>query len=223
MEMGRLYRSENGEYSEPRVMTLGVSGLSRLASLGDPGKPFDFFELKADVSALLAPFDLVSPAWDDRELPAYYQPGRAARMVSDGKLLARLGQLALQVAEERKIRQPVFVAEIFLEPLAEVSLRRLSHRPLPRVPAVERDFSLLVPEGIRFAQIRSAVGEQPHLAALEPVEVFRGAQVPAGRYSLLLRAAWQKPDENFTDDEVNQYAQQIVQSLARKLGIEQRT
>jgi phenylalanyl-tRNA synthetase beta chain len=144
-------------------------------------------------------------------------------MVSDGKLLARLGQLALQVAEERKIRQPVFVAEIFLEPLAEVSLRRLGHGPLPRVPAVERDFSLLVPEGIRFAEILSAVGQQPHLAALEPVEVFRGAQVPAGRYSLLLRAAWQKPDENFTDDEVNQYAQQIVQSLARKLGIEQRT
>jgi phenylalanyl-tRNA synthetase beta chain len=164
----------------------------------------------------------VIPAWDERELPAYYQPGRAARMVSDGKLLARLGQLALQVAEERKIRQPVFVAEIFLEPLAEVSLRRLGHRPLSRVPAVERDFSLLVPEGIRFAEIRSAVGQQPHLASIEPVEVFRGAQVPAGRYSLLLRAAWQKADESFTDDEINQYAQRIVQSLTKKLGIEQR-
>jgi phenylalanyl-tRNA synthetase beta chain len=223
MEMGRLYRSEDGSYSEPRVMTLGASGLSRPASLGDPGKPLDFFDLKADVTALLAPFDLVSPAWEDRELPAYYQPGKAARGVSDGKLLARVGQLAPQVAEERKIRQPVFLAEIFLEPLAEVSLRRLGHRPLPRVPAVERDFSLLVPEGIRFAEIRSAVGRQPHLASLEPVEIFRGAQVPAGRYSLLLRAAWQKPDENFTDDEVNKYAQQIMQSLTRKLGIEQRT
>ncbi len=35
MEIGRLYRSENGEYSEPRIMMLGTTGLARPASLGD--------------------------------------------------------------------------------------------------------------------------------------------------------------------------------------------
>ena len=222
MEIGRLYRCQNGEYSEPRVMTLGATGLSRPACLGDDGKPFNFHELKSDVEALLAPFDLVGTAYEDREVPAHYLTGFSARVVSDGKVVAWLGQLDPHIAEDRKIRQPVFLAEIFLDPLAEVSLRRMSHRPLPRVPAVHRDFSLLVPEGIRFAEISSAIGEQPHLVLLRPLEIFRGAQVPEGRYSLLLRAAWQKPDESLTDEEVGEYARQLVEGLGRKLGVEQR-
>ncbi len=179
--------------------------------------------MKADLGALLSPFDLISQVWDDRELPAHYLPGEAARLASEGKIIAYLGRLDPRIAEQRKIRQPVYLAEIFLEPLAEVSLRRVSHRALPRVPAVQRDFSLLVPEGTLFAEITAAVGPLPHLVALEPVEIFRGEQVPEGRYSLLLRAAWQKPEESLTDDEVNRYAQEIIQSLGKKLGVEQRT
>ena len=223
MEVGRLYRRENGEYTEPGIMMLGATGLARPAALGDAGKTFDFYELKSDVCALLAPFDLMAQAWDDRDLPAHYLPGEAARLVSEGTVVAYLGRLDGQIAEQRKLRQPVYLAEIFLDPLAEASLRRVSYRPLPRVPAVQRDFSLLVPEGTLFAEISAAVGPLPHLVTLEPVEIFRGEQVPEGRYSLLLRAAWQRPDESLTDDEVNQYAQQIVHSLAKKLGIEQRT
>jgi phenylalanyl-tRNA synthetase beta chain len=223
MEIGRLYRSEKGEDTEPGIMMLGVTGLARPASLGDPGRAFDLYELKADVRALLAPFDLVSQVWDGRELPAHYQPGEAARLVCDGKVVAYLGRLDRRIAEQRKLRQPVYLAEIFLDPLAEASLRRVSYRALPRVPAVQRDFSLLVPEGTLFAEITAAVGPLPYLVTLEPVEIFRGEQVPEGRYSLLLRAAWQKPEESLTDDEVNRYAQQIVHSLAKKLGIEQRT
>jgi len=223
MEVGRLYRRENGEYTEPGVMVLGATGLARPAALGDAGKPFDFYELKADVCAVLAPFDLMSQAWDDRELPAHYLAGESARLVSDGKVIAYLGRLDAQIAEQRKLRQPVYLAEIFLDPLADVSLRRLSYRALPRVPAVQRDFSLLVPEGTLFAEITAAVGPLPHLVTLEPVEIFRGEQVPEGRYSLLLRAAWQRPDESLTDDEVNEYAQQILHSLTKKLGVEQRT
>jgi phenylalanyl-tRNA synthetase beta chain len=223
MEIGRLYCRENGEYTEPGIMMLGATGLARPAALGDAGKTFDFYELKSDVCALLAPFDLMAQVWDDRDLPSHYFPGEAARLVSEGTVIAYLGRLDGQIAEQRKLRQPVYLAEIFLDPLAEASLRRVSYRPLPRVPAVQRDFSLLVPEGTLFAEISAAVGPLPHLVTLEPVEIFRGEQVPEGRYSLLLRAAWQRPDESLTDDEVNQYAQQIVHSLAKKLGIEQRT
>lgn len=222
VEAGRLYRRENGSYREPNVMTLGATGLARPETLEDPGKPFDFYEIKADVTALLMLFDIPNPVCEARETPPYYLAGHCARLVNDGKVLAYLGELDPRALREWKIRQPIFLAEIFLDPLAELSLRRLHYRPLPRVPGVHRDFSLLVPEGISFGDIRTAVGSQPGLVSLEPKEVFRGPQVPEGRYSLLLRAVWQKPEESLTDEEVNDYAREIVNGLSKKLGIEQR-
>ena len=109
-----------------------------------------------------------------------------------------------------------------LEHLYKLGLRRPQHRALPRVPPVYRDFSLLVPEGVTFEEVRTAVGLHPELTTLEPVEIFRGAQVTEGHYSLLLRAIWQRAAESFTDDEINQRAEQIVQELHKKLGVELR-
>src|SRR5690606_4548275 len=126
------------------------------------------------------------------------------------------------VCERRKIRQPVFLAEIFLGALYAAGLRRPQHRDLPKAPAVYRDFSLLVPEGIPFAEIRTAVGQMEHLISLEPLEVFRGKQVPEGRYSLLLRARWQKGDVTFTDEQINGYAENLLTALGRKLNVELR-
>lgn len=220
-EMGRLYRKEGKSYREPAILILGATGLAVPKTVRDEGKPFDFYELKADVAALIAPFD-IRPSYEAQELPAHYLAGRSARVVSDQKVLAYFGEVAPAALKNFKIRQPVFLAEIFADRLEEFSLRHPRYRPLPRVPAVYRDFSLLVPEGIRFAEIRLALGRQNHLVSAEPVEIFRGKQVPQGRYSLLLRVAWRKMTESLTDAEVNGFASRLTENLSKKLGIEQR-
>ncbi|MCY4188404.1 MAG: hypothetical protein OXD30_07965, partial [Bryobacterales bacterium] len=80
-------------------------------------------------------------------------------------------------------------------------------------------FSLLVPDGTTFAAIVAAVGELPDLDRLVPVEVFRGAKVPAGQYSLLLRAWWQPMERSLTDEQVNESAAALRARLQSGLGI----
>jgi phenylalanyl-tRNA synthetase beta chain len=223
MEIGRLYRAENGGHQEPPVLTLGATGLARPRTFREPGKPYDFYEFKADVAQLLAAFEIHQLSFEPRDLPPYYAAGRSARAVADGAVAAYLGELDPKRAAARKIRQPIFVAEILLENLYKLGLRRPQHRALSRVPPVYRDFSLLVPEGVTFEEVRTAVGLHPELTTLEPVEIFRGAQVAEGHYSLLLRAVWQRAAESFTDDEINRRAEQIVQDLHKKLGVELRS
>ena len=222
-ERGRLYRGSDGEYSEPAVLTLGATGAARTASLYEAARPMSFFDLKADVDALLRRFDLAQLSFDDRETPDYYVEGRAARALSDRGVLAYLGEIDPAVSEQRKIRQPVFLAEIFLDALYSAGLRRPQYRELSRVPAVERDFSLLVPEGIPFGEIRTAIGPMEHLVSVEPVEIFRGKQAAAGAYSLLLRATWQRNDTSFTSEEIHAYAERLVGELERKLSIQLRS
>ena len=221
-ERGRLYQGRDGNYSEPAILTLGATGAARPGSLEEAARPMSFFDLKSDVEALLRRFDLAQLSFDDRETPPYYVDGRAARAVSDRGVLAYLGEVDPAVCEQRKIRQPVFLAEIFLDALYPAGLRRPQYRELARVPAVERDFSLLVPEGIPFGEIRTAIGPMEHLVAVQPVEIFRGKQAAEGCYSLLLRATWQRNEASFTSEEIHAYAERLVGELERKLSIQLR-
>ncbi len=222
MEIGRLYRSENGGFREPPTLVLGACGMARRPSLGDAGIEFDFYELKSDVERLLGDFQLGVTAFEAGGVPEYYQPGQSACIVADRKTVGYLGALDAKVTADRKIRRPVFIAEIALDRLWDAGLRERVFQPAARVPASYRDFSLIVPEGVSFSEVCAAIGRQEFLVRLEPIEIFRGRQVSEGFYSLLLRAVWQKGDENLTDEEVNQYAALVTGSLSKTLGIRQR-
>ena len=219
-EMGRLYRATNGGHEEPAILTMGATGSARPASLGDPGQPLDFFQLKADVEALLGAFS-VEFGFDAEDIPAYYRQGASARITRGDETLGFLGSIDARCLPEEKVRHSLWVAEVLIDPLFAASLRQTRFEPISRVPAVYRDLSLLVPEGTSFAQIIAAAGKPEHLVSIEPQEIFRGRQVPAGRYSLLLRTVWQKPAESLTDEEVNAQTQTVVKKLAA-LGIQQR-
>ncbi len=221
-EVGRLYRANGDTYSEPPVLALTATGQSRPAAWDEPSRPLDFFQIKGDVTRLLDLFERRKLSFDRQTEANYYHPGRSARAVADGAIVARFGEIHPEVAAERKLRQAVFAAEIWLDRLYRFPLREPQFRSLPRVPAVDRDFSLLLPEGVSFEQILQAVGQRDHLTCLQPLEVFRGGQIPAGKYSLLLRALWQRDEATLTDEEVNEYARQIVDTLKRQLGAEQR-
>ena len=222
-EFGRVYSRRGADYEEPQVLTLGASGTARPSSWAEPTRTIGFYDLKADVSTLLAPFLPDSPSIVTEGLPPYYRSKHAAGLKLNGETLAWFGELDPDLARERKIRQPIWVAEILLDRVYSRGLRQPSHKELPKVPAVSRDFSLLVPDAINFAAITDAVGEMPDLEGIEPVEVFRGKNVPAGSYSLLLRAWWQRLDESLTDDEVNDFAAELRSRLQSRLGISIRT
>ena len=219
-EMGRLYRATNGGHEEPAILTMGAIGSARPASLGDPGQPLDFFHLKADVGALLGAFS-VELDFDTEDIPTHYRQGASARITHGNETLGFLGEVDPQCLPEEKLRRPLWVVEVLLDPLLAASLPQTRFEPISKVPAIHRDLSLLVPEGTSFAQITAAAGKPEHLVSIEPQEIFRGKQVPAGRYSLLLRTVWQKPAESLTDEEVNAHTETVVKKLAA-LGIQQR-
>jgi phenylalanyl-tRNA synthetase beta chain len=222
-EFGRTYEKSSGGYQEPRILTLGASGTERPLAWNDPARPFGFYDIKADVATLLRPFARDNLRFDGKSAPAHYRRGHASAVRVGGDILAHFGELDPRIARERKIRMPVFVAEIFLDPVYKLGLRQPGHSQLPKVPAVSRDFSLLVPEGVRFESVAKAVGPMEALKSLEPVEVFRGKNLPPGCYSLLLRASWQRLDKSLTDDEVNAFADTLRSALETEVGIKART
>ena len=68
----------------------------------------------------------------------------------DGAVVAQFGQVHPDVAARRKLRQSVFIAELYLDRLYPQGLRVVRYQPLPRYPAVERDFSFVFDDGVTF-------------------------------------------------------------------------
>jgi phenylalanyl-tRNA synthetase beta chain len=141
----------------------------------------------------------------------------------DGETVAQFGQLDTQLATSRKLRQEVFIAEIFADRLYERNLWEIRYEPLPRFPGVERDFSFLFDESLTFDKIEAAMRAVgiAELRSFVPVEIFRGGSVPAGKYSLLLRAKFQSLERTLREDEVAEWSAEIVAALV-ELGGTQR-
>src|SRR5215469_15026060 len=223
-EMGSLYELLQGERIEPRRACLGATldavhgalpvGGSLDVSQGERAARAEAFRgFKGDVENLLAAF--AGEVSYERGAAEYFHPGQSARALVNGAVVAQFGQVHPMVAEARKLRQDVFLAEVDLEQLYDVGLRMVKFTPLGKYPAVERDFSLVFADGVMFDQIRSAVEAVgvSELRALRPVEIFRGGSIPAGKYSVLLRVRLQSDERTLREDEVAQWSGKIVAAL----------
>jgi phenylalanyl-tRNA synthetase beta chain len=173
-----------------------------------------FRSFKGDIETLLSWFGHGSLNFD-AQTAEHYQPGRSARVLIDREAVAQFGTLHPELAATRKLRQEVFIAEVFADRLYRHNLREIRYRPLPKFPAVERDFSFVFVDDIIFKKIEAAVHALriDNLRSFKPVEIFRGGAVPAGKYSILLRAKFQSFERTLREEEVNDWSAKIVNAL----------
>jgi phenylalanyl-tRNA synthetase beta chain len=218
-EMGRAYSLQEKKFRERRLLTLGTTGLLREKSVQTAEQPFDLFTLKGTIEAALNPLQL--PPLEFRPSDAAgFHPGQRAAVYADGQQLGVLGQLHPTLAAQFKLRQEAFLAELDLEALYAAGLRPRRYQPLSRFPAVARDFSLLLKDSVTFSAVRAAVEDLklPELVSVAAVDRFRGGKLPAGCYSLLVRAVFQSPEQTLTDDQIRSHSERIVEALEKKLG-----
>jgi phenylalanyl-tRNA synthetase beta chain len=225
-EFGNVFEASGAKALEMKRISIGATGhvdakVVRGLAPGAAARPFSFFDLKGDIESLLAPFSQWT-LYYDAQAADYYHPGGSARAVLDGATVAQFGQIHPDVATARKLRQDVFVAEIYLDRLYQHDLRQARYEALPRFPAVERDFSFVFDDGVEFSKIHESICGLgiPELRSFVPVEIFRGDKVGAGKYSILMRAKFQSSEHTLRDDEVAQWAGQITKALEALDGVQ---
>ena len=213
-EAGNVFEWAGEKTAELKRICMGATGNASVASVHRPPRPISFFDVKGDVEILLAAFQHTSIEFKP-DTGEYYHPGRSALAVMDGDIVAQFGQIHPEVAAARKLKQDVFLAELYLDNLYKRGLRVVRYEGLPRYPAVERDFSFIFDDAVEFAAIEKAVAglSLTELRSFVPVEIFHGGSIPAGRYSLLLRATFQSKDRTLREDEVGRWSSQIVKAL----------
>jgi len=222
-EIGSHYRFVNGKPVETRILSVGATGAARPQTLYDALRDYAFADLKGDLDAIGALSG--GMRWENGG-PDWLNPsnrGAISLGKESGPSLGYAGELGKRVAEKFKFRQDVFLAEIDLGPLYCMYYGVKNNRryePLPRFPGVERDFSLFLGDGITFAQVQQTVESLkiPEVATIEAADLFRGKNVPAGKFSLLVHVVFQSREATLTEAQINDFASRIVSALENNLG-----
>jgi len=222
-EIGKTYELRKGEPVETAVLTLGATGLAREKTIYEAAREFSFADLKGDLDSM---GHLASGHWCWNPATEGWLDLARAGQISVPGLPAPIGVaglLARTVADQLKLRQEIFLAELRLEPLLEGIERAEASRrfePLPRFPAVERDFSLVLRDGVAFAEVADIIRALaiPEVRRVEAADLFRGGQVPTGKFSLMIRVTLQKAEATLTDAEIADTCSRIVAALERQLG-----
>jgi phenylalanyl-tRNA synthetase beta chain len=223
-EIGRRYRFNGAEPIETRVLTIGATGAAREKSLYDTAREFSFADLKGDIDSI---GELAGGfAWCDGG-PGWLHAARRGSVVLGANELGAAGQLARRVAEKLKFRQDVFLAELGFDPICaayRAAKEERRYEPLPRFPAVERDFSLLLPDGTHFSDVVKAIRSLKisDISNIEAADLFRGKNVPAGKYSLLVRVTFQSREATLTDAQISDASAKIISTLDKNLGAQLR-
>jgi phenylalanyl-tRNA synthetase beta chain len=214
--VGTMLDVSKGPKSPPKPKD-GLDGAPAVVALSSASNAHvaeAFRAFKGDVESLLGVFAGGDLSFD-RETPEYFHAGRSARAVLDGVPVAWFGQVAESVKAARKLRQDVFLGEFDLDRLHALGLRKVAFAPQAKYPAVERDFSFVFSDEVEFEEIRRGVIGLgfPELRSFAPVEIFRGASIGVGKYSILLRARLQSDAGTLRDEQIAVWAGQIVAAL----------
>ena len=228
-ELGRVFlRDDSVEESDTTVkgfrQPMRVAGLAygpanQLQWSGGDAK-VDFFDVKGDVQALLAP---VQATFEAAEHPAMH-PGRCARVIVDGRAIGFVGELHPKWRQSRDLAHAPILFELDLD--AVLQRKVPVFRPVSKQQAVERDVAVVVAENVAHDTLMNAIHAAAPKGMLRSAvlfDVFRPKAGAAGglvegEKSLAIRLTLGSDAAALTDADIESAVQGIVQSLATSTG-----
>jgi phenylalanyl-tRNA synthetase beta chain len=222
-ELGRVFlRDPNSQNTDTTVagfnQPMRVSGLAYgpRAALhwGQSDKGVDFFDIKGDVEALLAPMQAVfAPATH----PAMH-PGRCASVSVAGKPIGFVGELHPQWRQGYDLIQAPLLFELELD--AVLQRRVPVFKTVSKLQPVERDVAVIVRESVTHAALMAAIlgaNTQGLLKGATLFDVYRPQQANAsmqlGEKSLAVRLVLSSDTATLTDESIEAATLAVLENL----------
>ncbi len=196
---------------EPQRLTIGMYGGNA-----------DFYSLKGMVEQLLSELHISgyeyvramdSDAFDEKYA---LHPGRSAVILRDGVALGFLGEIHPDVQENYEIGVKTYAAKLNIPELMAAAQDKITYSPLPKFPATTRDLSLLVDDEVPVAElekaIRGAVGKILEKVTL--FDVYKGAQIEAGKKSVSYSISMRSHDGTLTDEQADSAMKKALKALS---------
>ena len=218
-ETGLVFtESATGELNQEPMLGGLIYGESSPQNCFNNNRIFDFYDVKGHIEALFAMGHRGGNLRFERSELTMLHPGQSADITLAKTHSGWVGALHPQVQRELGIQHPVYLFQLSLQSLTEVSIP-VGQLP-SRFPAVHRDLAIVVDESLQASrlldEIRQNAGE--NLVDLRIFDVYQGDAITKGQKSVALGLTWQHPSRNLTDEEINTIISKCVNALQDKFN-----
>ncbi len=237
-ELGRIYEPDSVHTAracrEDRTVsfekhTLGILMAGTPApSWGAQSKPLGLFHAKGVVEFLchrlaLGPFKEAAELDSAlQESVGYYVEGSIVTFRLGERILGSVGLVDPKILAAYEIPAGISVAyaELDADLVLDAPAAPLAVRSLPKVPPVERDLAIVLPEGTLHEEVLRAIqtAGAPLLQEARLFDLYKGKQVSAGKISMAFRLQFSDGDRTLTDEEVATTHQKILKALETSLS-----
>lgn len=180
-----------------------------------------FYKLKGCIEGLLAMSGITDVEYNAVGNDNAFHPGRCAEIVKDGDIIGILGEIHPLTAENYGFSIPVYAAELNFDVMLKHRSVEKEFHPLPKYPALERDFAFVCGEDVQVGKVASAMKKAggKHVESVELFDIYRGPQLGEGKKSVAYSVMLRCPDRTMTDDEADSITKKITKALKDEFDI----
>ena len=206
------------------VMIAGIiNGSAFPEQWGEKTRAIDFFDLKADVEALLSlGGDLLSYRFVAEKHSALH-PGQSARIYKDNQAVGWMGTLHPSVAKSMDVKSTCILFELDFGAISAAKVPNF--KILSKFPAIRRDIAIIVGEDVESSAIINCIRQttqktlsQESNVAVELFDVYIGEGVGAGKKSLAVSLTLQEQSRTLKDDEIETLIHAVLSDLEQQYG-----
>jgi phenylalanyl-tRNA synthetase beta chain len=221
-ETGLVFRLVDGKLNQCPKIGGVVWGPCVPEQWSEPRRTLDFFDVKNDVEALLAPAGADGDAvefrpYDGAALRGLH-PHQSAVVLRGGSEVGVIGALHPLTARALGLQTPVYLFELDLGPLCRRELP--VYRPLSRFPLVRRDLSLVVARDTPAAAVLECIAGQAGEVLQEArlFDLYCGEGLDTAEKSIAIGLIFQGISSTLIDEEVDAFVERVLIRLQGTLG-----
>lgn len=213
-ECGVKYLLQDTDINEERTLSFAVSGNITNLHWDVEKRPFDYYDMKADIEALLEMAgNLDGVEFNTADNPVLH-PGQTARITRNGDEIGWIGALHPALASEMGLPNGVICCELQLNSLQKGTIPQL--KAVSKYPSIGRDIAIIVDVDITAQKVRecitNAAGE--YLINLELFDVYSGKGIDSERKSLALGLTLQASSRTLTEEDVEGVMNNVLKALS---------
>jgi phenylalanyl-tRNA synthetase beta chain len=227
-ELGRVFHKDasvqNSDttvqgFDQPMHVAGMVFGSATPLQWGTQEHAADFFDVKADVEALLAP---AMPTFEAASHPAMH-PGRCAKVWVNGQAVGHVGELHPRWRQSWDLAQATVMFELLLDAVLQRALPQTTG--VAKFPNVERDIAVIVKDSVTHAQLMAAVHAAKTQGILRRAVLFdvyrpkaESASMALDEKSLAVRLTLNSDEATLNDVQIDAVVQVVVAELTHHVS-----
>jgi phenylalanyl-tRNA synthetase beta chain len=216
-EVGTVFAPAAEGVAESTCVAGLIVGAARPPHWEGAAAEADFFDLKADVEALLSMWNADAELRFEAQSSAGLNPARAAVIVRGERQVGCIGELHPALQNLYEFRAPVLLFEIDLLQLGDAAIPKFE--AFSKFPSTRRDLAVIVDEAVTVAELTEHVVTElgSALRRCEIFDIYRGPGVDSGRKSVGMGLILQDASRTLNDEETDDMMRRVMRHLEQKL------